>query len=348
MDIDEQIKAQRDILEKLSNFDTDSFKTKKQYIEELKDVTRPLIESGYYENVKLDDFCSFIGDLLEKYNISYSRKKLPALFEDNEKRVYTKEKTNVTDGDNCNSSPPESEGIEGIIRQLNRARTRAYDDIDYDYGKKINRMVDASQRNADHLTIIRKRLFTARYFTDYFEKNYTIESFEKMIKQYPKDVREQLTDILAAYHASVLLQSETELNIAENYDDGTIREIEARQDHTSKNLDERIILSTWEKITIFFAMTAGKIAKGYCAKLNGIDKKHITNNIMPQANPVTGTRNKIHDIMRMSWFKTMRVQCAKCKHVNTFDATQKIEEDLSRSKLSLQAEPTVLVNCEVE
>ena len=138
------------------------------------------------------------------------------------------------------------------------------------------------------------------------------------------------------------------IDIIDSYDETQMHEIQALQDITSKDLDERRTISTWERITIYFAVKLGAIAKNRAAKLNDINKKHITYNIMPNSNPSTGSPNRHHGIMERLWFKTMRVVCAKCNHENVFDACDAIEADISRDKLDLQVKPIVLVNAKVE
>ena len=81
-DNDEYLKAQTQILADLSDVETNGIHTKKEYIIKLKDVTRPLIVSGYYPDVSLDDFSSLMGELLKKHNVEYSSGHLAELFDD--------------------------------------------------------------------------------------------------------------------------------------------------------------------------------------------------------------------------------------------------------------------------
>lgn len=98
---DEYLKAQTKILAEMADLEVKDFTTKKDYITNFKNVTRPLVLSGFYEDKTLYDFCSLIQDMLEKYNISYPRTKLADLFDDDEKRSYNKkDKPNVTSSDN--------------------------------------------------------------------------------------------------------------------------------------------------------------------------------------------------------------------------------------------------------
>jgi hypothetical protein len=106
----------------MADLEIKDFMTKKDYITNLKNVTRPLVLSGFYEDKTLSDFCSLIQDMLEKYNISYPRTKLAELFDDDEKRSYNKkDKPNVTSSDNeivLLSSEDAAGDIAGILDHL--------------------------------------------------------------------------------------------------------------------------------------------------------------------------------------------------------------------------------------
>jgi len=91
VEIEEYLKRQNELLERLSQVNSDDFKTKKEIIEELIDATRPLVESGYYTWPK-KHFASFIFQQLEQYSIEYPRgETFYSLFHDHEKR---EERTN--------------------------------------------------------------------------------------------------------------------------------------------------------------------------------------------------------------------------------------------------------------
>ncbi len=105
IDIAEQVKTQTKILSDLHDVETNGIHTQKEYIIKLKEVTRPLVISGYYPDVQLDDFCSLIGELLKKHNVEYSSGHLAELFDDDEKRSYNNSNMISPDGGN-ETSPP--------------------------------------------------------------------------------------------------------------------------------------------------------------------------------------------------------------------------------------------------
>ena len=88
--------------------------------------------------------------------------------------------------------------------------------------------------------------------------------------------------MLTIYDSSVLLITEMDESLA---DIKGVKEIQVTQEMTSKDLDQRSTLTNWEKFMIVLAMKAGGIAKNQYAKLCGIDKKPITNNIYPEHPP---------------------------------------------------------------
>ena len=90
----EYLSEQNKILNELSNLENRSFETKKSYILRLRDTTRPLIESGYYEGLKLNDLCSFIYEKLineinhTSFNIYAKRHKIHKYSERYDKSYY--------------------------------------------------------------------------------------------------------------------------------------------------------------------------------------------------------------------------------------------------------------------
>jgi hypothetical protein len=296
---DEYLKAQTTILAEMADLEIKDFTTKKDYITNLKNVTRPLLLSGFYEDKTLSDFCSLIQDMLEKYNISYPRTKLAELFDDDEKRSYNKkDKPNVTSSDNeivLLSSEDAAGDIAGILDHLEKKIGKSYDTMqDYESADKLQTLENLAAKLVSHVKTFTRKLLQANYFADAFEKQFAdVDACKEVMQSLPRKQKTRLENLLAIYDASVLLISKMESNLAEIND---IKEIQAMQAVTSKDVDERSKLTNWEKLSIWLAVKAGDIAKNQCAKLNGIDKKHITNNIYPKESPTeTKTRNKHHD-----------------------------------------------------
>ena len=283
---DEYLKAQTKILAEMADLEIKDFTTKKDYITNLKNVTRPLVVSGFYQDKTMSDFCSLIQDMLEKYNISYQRTKLAELFDDNEKRSYNKkDKPNVTSSDNEIVPPLQEEvtsgDIAGILDHLEKKIGKSYDTMqNYEAADKLQTLENIVSKSVSHVKTFTRKLLQANYFVDAFEKQFANEkACNEVMQGLPRKQKARLENLLAIYDASVLLISEMESKLAEIND---IKEIQVMQDVTSKDVDERSKLTNWEKLSIWLVMKVGDIAKNQCAKINGIDKKHITNNICPR------------------------------------------------------------------
>jgi len=345
-DTDEYVKQQTKILTDLSDFENKGVMTKKEYITNLRQVTRPLVLSGYYPDVQLNDLCSFIGDLLEKYNIAYSRTTLPSLFEDDEKRTQFTNKRFLKEEPNI-SSPLESEqGIIGQLDHLEKSIGKRYDVIPhYAAADKLNTLEQITIKSTNHIKTFTKKLLTANFYVDSFEKQFaSAEDAEKILETLPKKQKIRLNSLITIYHSSILLITEMESNLAD-ITDHKIKEMQVTQNITSKEIDERNKLTNWEKMMIILGMDVGGLAKNYCAKLNGIDKKHITNNIYPQVAPTENkTENKHH--MYKSWFKCITLKIGGKQH--TFDISRWFDEQVERGKLDLEFKPLVVVNGRVE
>lgn len=116
----------------------------------------------------------------------------------------------------------------------------------------------------------------------------------------------RLQSLLTIYDTSVSLITEIEENLLD-ISDKQVKEIQSTQVIASKEIDERSKLTNWKKIMIVLAKKAGNLAKNYYAKLNGIDKKHITNNIYPKESPTElHTKNRHHEYV--SWFKYIYIK----------------------------------------
>ena len=343
INVDEQVKAQTKILADLEDFENKGVMTKKEYILKLKDVTRPLVLADYYPDTKLNDLCSLIGEMLGKYNIEYSSGHLAELFDDHEKRIQHNPKQNSPDGGVITSPPLQQEqGIIGQLDFLEKQIGKSYDVMqDDEAADKLQTLENIAAKSVSHIKTFEKNYKTASYFVSQFEKTFgSSDEADKILESLPKKQRDRMTDLITKYHANILLISETHSELA-NTTDENIKELQATQAMVSRDIDQRNKLSNWEKLMIVLAMKAEGIAKNQCAKLNGIDKKHITNNIYPEISPTeTKTKNKHHEYI--SWFKCIKIGD------KTFDIARWFDEQIERKKLSLEFKPMVVTTARVE
>jgi len=299
----------------------------------------------------LGDLCSFIGNKLKENNVEYSSGHLAELFDDDEKRTQHRPKNSPDRG--VIDSPPLEETEQGIVVSiigqldfLEKQIGKSYDVMsDYAAADKLQTLENIASKQVSHIKTFEKKLKTAHWFVDAFEKQFgDVDQTEQIAKGLPKKQRERLQLLITIYHASDLLRSEMEsdlIDITEN----EIKELQATQSMTSKDIDKRNKLSNWNKSMIVLAMKAANIAKNQCAKLCGIDKKHITNNIYPKESPTeTHTKNKHHDYI--SWFDNITIKIGGKTH--TFNIYRWYDEQIERRKLSLEFKPLVVATAKTE
>jgi hypothetical protein len=115
--------AQNKILSELEGLEGKSFETKKEYIKRLAEVTRPLVESGFYEGVTLNDMATFIHkELLTKHNISYTNDgNYYSLFKEDEKHSEKRPMSGRTREKISSPLPLEKQTGNDIIDQLKQA-----------------------------------------------------------------------------------------------------------------------------------------------------------------------------------------------------------------------------------
>ena len=234
--------------------------------------------------------------------------------------------------------------IADILDHLEKKIGKRYDTMpDYAAADKLQTLENIASKSVSHVKTFTRKLLQANYFVDAFDKQFADdEACREVMQGLPRKQKARLENLLAIYDASVLLISEMESNLAQIKD---IKEVQAMQAVTSKDIDERSKLTNWEKLTIWLAMKADGVAKNRCAKLNNIDKKHITNNIYPRISPTeTKTVNKHHDYV--SWFKTITILLDGKTH--TFDIARWFDEQVERKKLSLEFKPLVVATARVE
>ena len=215
---------------------------------------------------------------------------------------------------------------------------------DYEAADKLQTLENIAAKSLSHIKTFEKKLKTAHWFVDSFKKQFgDDDAAEKIAAGLPKKQRDRLDELIAQYHACVLLISEMELELI-NTTDNEIKEMQATQAMTSRDIDERNKLSNWNKSMIVLAMKAANIAKNQCAKLCGIDKKHITNNIYPKESPTeTRTKNRHHDYI--SWFDNITIELDGKSQ--TFNISRWYDEQVERKKLNLEFKPLVVVDAKI-
>ncbi len=98
-DIDEYVQKQQEILSEINDIENMSKTTIKQKIIDLKNVTRPLVEAGYYPDKHVGHLCSIIRDKLKSYNLPFIVNKsgwFYDLFDEEERAKDAKMASNIS------------------------------------------------------------------------------------------------------------------------------------------------------------------------------------------------------------------------------------------------------------
>ena len=341
----EYVMQQNKILEELTGLEHKDFETKKQYIMRLREVTIPLIESGYYEGVKLQDTASFIQkELLSKHSITYpDNGSYYAIFKEEEKH---------------NNNPNSTRSREKISSPLPLEKQTGDDDIDllkqyarsglsmpdnYQYHIYLERIIDVSNETIKQSESLIRKLGAAFFYIDKFDKMFpNKKELEIEIKQNSKKAKE-LAELYDHYKQCENTIESIESGIGSTPDKiEKLEETLANQRHISKQIDERSKITFLEKWNTIVAEI--EIGISAIAKKLGVNKKHLTNNVRPRENPVTGVENKHHKYI--NWFRAIQVTAPNGERF-TFDAKEYFDKQIERGKLQIPFEPMVLKNAEL-
>ncbi len=123
----------------------------------------------------------------------------------------------------------------------------------------------------------------------------------------------------------------------------SLKEILSTQKFISKQIDERSKITFLEKWNTIIAEI--EIGISAIAKKLGVNKKHLTNNVRPTENPVTGSKNMHHNYI--NWFTHLSI-VAPSGEKFIFDAKDYFDKQIERGKLNVTFEPMILKNCDIE
>ena len=346
-EIDEYVIAQNKILAELEGLEGKSFETKTQYIKRLREVTRPLIQVGYYEGVKLADMANFIQkELLDKHGISYNKSgDYYSLFKEDEKREYN---TDSSRSRNKISSPLPLEkqtGNDVIDKLKEAARSGSSLPESYPITSYLEKIIDVSNETTKQAESLIRKLGASFYFIDKFDKVFPDKrELEKELRSTAGKKTKDLEELYSYYKQCDSLIEDIESGIGSTVDKiEKLNETLAIQKFNSKQIDERskiTFLEKWNSIVAEIEIGISAIAK----KL-GVNKKHLTNNVRPKENPVTHSKNMHH--YQIDWFKAIEVVSPKGERF-TFDAKAYFDKQLERGKLQIPFEPIILKNCDIE
>jgi DNA-binding phage protein len=344
---EEYVSAQAKIISELASIEHKDFETKKEYIMRLREVTIPLIKSGYYEGVKLQDTASFIQkELLGKHGISYNNSgDYYSLFKENEKHSEKNPMSSRSREKISSPLPIEKQtGDDDIDRLRQAARSGEKLPQDYQYHTYLERIIDVSNETIKQSESLIRKLGGAFYFIDKFDKQFPDK------KQLETDLRtgnskklKDLAELYDHYQQCEHVIESIESGIGTTPDKiEKLEETLAEQRYISKKIDERSKITFLEKWNTIIAEI--EIGISAIAKKLGVNKKHLTNNVRPKENPVTHNENKHHKYI--SWFRAIQVTAPNGERF-TFDAKDYFDKQIERGRLQIPFEPMVLKNAEL-
>ncbi|UVF62303.1 hypothetical protein [Nitrososphaeria virus YSH_462411] len=343
--LDEYVKSQSDIIEELKKIESDDFKTKEQKIIRLKEVTRPLIEAGYYEGVTVGHLASFIQkDILEKHNITYPNNgRYYSLFAEDEKREYS-----TSGRKEISSLPIEQQTGNDELDKLKAVERNGFEFPKSAFTDYLNLLEDCSTETTKQVMSIIRKMGNAFAYETAFDRIFPDKKeLEKQIESIVGKKKKELQERYEYY----LKSQETIKNIEEEIGDvlpktKMLKEILAEQKHISSLLDERITITFVEKWkAILCDVCESTLGISAIAKRLRVDKKHISNNIRPTNNPVTCAENKHHNYI--NWFTAINITTPSGEKL-VFDMKDWADRQIERKKLDLPFEDIVLKTCEIE
>lgn len=347
-ELDEYVLEQKKILNDLSNLETKDYETKKQYIFRLSEVTRPLVEAGYYEGVKLADMASFIHkELLTKHNVTYpDNGAYYAIFKDDEKHSEKNPMSTRSREKISSPLPLEKQTGDDIIDKLKQA-ARSGESLPSSYPIQmyLEKIIDVSSETIKQSESLIRKLGSAFYFIDRFDKAFpNKQELKNELKNTAGKKSKELEELYNHYLSCDSLIEDIESGVGSTTDKiEKLNETLSIQKFNSKQIDERSKITFLEKWNAIIAEI--EIGISAIAKKLGVNKKHLTNNVRPKENPVTGAKNMHHNYI--DWFKHISITTPNGETF-TFDAKAYFDKQLERGKLNIPFESLILKNCDVE
>jgi DNA-binding phage protein len=348
VEVDDYLTEQKRLINELSSIENQDYKTKTEKLKELIQITRPLVVAGYYPNIKLNDLSSFIRkEILDKYKISYNNSgDYYALFQDDEKHL---EKSNLTSRSRQKISSPlaiEKRTGDKVVDILKEAQMSGMTMPDnYEYHVYLEQIINVSNETIKQAESLIRKLGHAFYFVEIFDRVIPNKrDLQEEIQNTTGKRQKELEELYTYYHESKKVIQDIESGIGSTNDKiDELNETLSTQKFISKQIDERSKITFLEKWNCIVANI--EIGVSAIAKKLGINKKHITNNIRPKENPVTGNKNMHHDYI--DWFRHIQVVSPSGEKF-VFDAKNYFDQQIERGKLNVPFQPMILKNCEID
>lgn len=307
--IEEYLKRQNELLDRLTQINNEDFKTKREIIQELIDATRPLVLLGYYQWKKWF-FASFIYQQLEQYNIEYPRgESFYNLFKDDEidpsksgTNILSLKVTECQHDFQGDSEPKQCPNCDAILFQ-----SLIYNIVPPKEKEKEGKQSDNKGKEEK---------------PDPFSNPYT--EYLQRIKFNCDELGSICSDWVKKYYLDKDTAKAIEQSLNPNIEEQ--KTLEAKLIHMGKQSDFRQKLGEFEKIkSIILCESTYNLAK--VAKMLSITPKHQSHNILKSLDKY---------LSNMKWFRSLVFECRKCQAENVIELADWYNEQIERKTLGLE------------
>ena len=314
-------KEHSDVMRKLHEADARDYKTKKELVTKLVELSRKMVGLELIQGVKVNDLSSYINGRLDEYGIKIPRNQdFYNLFSEKEKREYGTNSISM-------SRRNHEHNFENFDEFTKKCECGIIQFCGINYEKKIEPIEQTTEDYAKELlqaeTRIEKK--TAAQVDPY--ENPITEYFQR-IHYNALDLADIADDLVKKYYSNKdigkIMEDSINLKLDKLLDEQ--KSLEAKLIHMKKLADFRQKIGEFEKIkAIILEKSTYNVAK--VAKLLSITPKHMTNNII---------RNLDEFKRHMKWFRTVFIKCDKCKNSIHFDMADWYNEQVVRKNLDME------------
>ena len=308
-------------MRKLHEADARDYKTKKELVTKLVEVSRKMVGLELIQGVKVNDLSSYINGRLDEYGIKFPRNQdFYNLFSEKEKREYGTNSISM-------SRRNHEHNFEKFDEWTKKCECGIIQFCGINYEKKIEPIEHTTEDYAKELlqaeTRIEKK--TAAQ-VDPFENPIT-EYFQR-IHYNALDLADIADDLVKKYYSNQdigkIMEGAINLKMDKLLDEQ--KSLEAKLIHMKKLADFRQKIGEFEKIkAIILEKSTYNVAK--VAKMLSITPKHMTNNII---------RNLDEFKRHMKWFRSVFIKCDKCNNSIQFDMADWYNEQIIRKNLDME------------
>ena len=314
------IQEHSDIMRKLHEADSRDYKTKKELVSQLIDISRKMVGLELIDGVRLTDLASYINGRLDEFGIKYPRNQdFYNLFSEKEKREY---------GTNNNSTSRRNHEHNFQLSENNMKKCECgiIQFYGINYEKKIEEVEDDLEDDFPSFNMPAKTEKKVEPQPDPYENPVT--QYLSRIHYNAQDLADFCDALIKKYYGSedVAKTIEGAINFKLDKLIDEQKSLEAKLIHLKKQSDFRQKIGEFEKIkAIILEKSTYNVAK--VAKMLSITPKHMTNNII---------RNLDEFKRHMNWFRSVFIKCNSCKAMIDFNMADWYNEQIIRKDLDIE------------